>query len=174
MPALRPRDFALPVTVGAATLAFAAALGVASLGAKASTANHHLAASADPGSSAFREQVLGVARQFAVDFTAYDYRHISDDFNRVALESTGQFHQQYLTQSAAARDLIVKAKAVSTAQVTAAGLGDVTATKATVVVALNRTIANTSSPSPQPDSIGIQVVLVRQHGRWLASQVTLL
>jgi hypothetical protein len=44
--------------------------------------------------------------------------------------------------------------------------------KATVVIALNRTVDNSSLDTPQSDSFGLQIVLLHKGGRWLASEVT--
>jgi Mce-associated membrane protein len=118
-----------------------------------------------------RDGALAAGRQIAVDFAAYDYRHIAEDFKRVADESTGKFHEQYLSQSAQAHELIVKAKSVSTAEVASAGLVSADDKRATVVVALNRTIDNVSLEQPQNDSFGLEILLLFQRGRWLASEV---
>ena len=118
-----------------------------------------------------RSQALASGRQIAIDFAAYDYRHLHQDFNRVAGESTGAFKHQYATQSAGVQDLIVKAKAVSVAEVASAGVVDAGPRSATVVVALNRTISNTSVPKGQQDSFGVEIDLRRIAGRWLASEV---
>lgn len=122
--------------------------------------------------SSVRAGALAAGRQIAVDFAAYDYRHIAEDFKRVADSSTGKFHAEYLTQSAGAHDLIVKARSVSTAEVASAGLVSADERRATVVVALNRTIDNRSLQQPQNDSFGLQITLLFQRGRWLASEVT--
>ena len=121
--------------------------------------------------SSVRTGALAAARQIAVDFAAYDYRHIAEDFKRVADSSTGEFHENYLTQSAGAHDLIVKARSVSTAEVASAGLVSASERRATVVVALNRTIDNRSLDQPQNDSFGLEITLLFQRGRWLASEV---
>lgn len=123
-------------------------------------------------SASFRQQALAAGRQIAVDFAAYDYRHLQADFKRVMSESTGSFKSQYSTQSAGVQDLIIKAKAVSTAEIASAGVVDAGAHNATVVVALNRTVSNTSVPNGQKDSFGVQIDLRRIGGRWLASRVT--
>ena len=99
--------------------------------------------------ASLRSQALAAGRQIAVDFAAYDYRHLHEDFNRVARESTGAFKSQYATQSAGVQDLIVKAKAVSVAEIASAGVVDAGPRSATVVIALNRTISNTSVPKGQ-------------------------
>ncbi|MDQ1696054.1 MAG: Mce-associated rane protein [Frankiaceae bacterium] len=121
--------------------------------------------------SAIREQALGAARQIAVDFAAYDYHHLARDFQRVADESTGAFRKDYLTQSAGVQDLIQKAKSVSIAQVAGAGVVEADAARATVVLAVNRTVKNTSVPNGQTDSFGLQITLLHLHGQWLASDV---
>lgn len=123
------------------------------------------------GTVSLREQALAAGRQIAVDFAAYDYRHLQQDFKRVVNESTGSFKSQYATQSAGVQDLIIKAKAVSQAEIASAGVADAGPTSATVVVAVNRTISNTSVPNGQKDSFGLQIQLRRVNGRWLASQV---
>jgi len=130
--------------------------------------------SSSVGSSTVSTEALAAGRQIAVDFAAYDYRHIAEDFKRVADESVGTFHQKFLTGSAGVHDLIVKAQSVSTAEVASAGVVDANPTRATVVVALNRTVDNTSLKKPQSDSLGVQITLVHQRGRWLASDVKLL
>lgn len=119
-----------------------------------------------------RQAALTAGRQIAVDFAAYDYRHIAEDFKRVADESTGEFHKQYVTQSAGVHDLIVKAKSISTAEVASAGVLSANDTRATIVIALNRTVSNTSLDQPQSDSFGLQIVLLHKGDRWLASAVT--
>ena len=121
--------------------------------------------------SSLREQALSAGRQIAVDFAAYDYRHLQADFKRVANESTGVFKSQFASSAAGVQDLIVKAKTVSTAEIASAGVADAGPRSATVVVAVNRTITNTSVPKGQKDSFGLQIQLRRVGGRWLASQV---
>ena len=49
--------------------------------------------------SSVSNEALAAGRQIAVDFAAYDYRHIAEDFKRVADESVGSFHQKYLSSS---------------------------------------------------------------------------
>jgi len=122
--------------------------------------------------ASYRDQALATGRQIAVDFAAYDYRHLQADFKRVVGESTGAFKSQYASQSAGVQDLIIKAKAVSTAEIASAGVVDAGPHNASVVVALNRTVTNTSVPDGQKDSFGIQIDMRRIGGRWLASKVT--
>jgi len=153
---------ALNAVVALAVIAVAGAAGAAAGAVKLS---HH------DDTADIHSQVLSAARQIAVDFAVYDYRHIDADFSRVANESTGTFKSRFVTSSAGVRELIIKAKAISTAQVSAEGLVDATAKHASVVVALDRTVTNTSAPKGQRDSFGLEIALVRIDGKWLASGV---
>jgi Mce-associated membrane protein len=118
-----------------------------------------------------QNEALAAGRQIAVDFLAYDYRHIDADFTRVVNESVGALSKDFATQSASVRDLIVKAKAVSTASVASAAVVSIGTTTARVLISLNRTVVNTSAPKGQSNAVDLQIDLVRQHGRWLASAV---
>lgn len=118
-----------------------------------------------------REQVLAAGRQIAVDFASYDYKHIDQDFGRVAAEATGDFKKQFVTQSAGIRPYVIKAKSVSTAQVASEGLVDVAPNTATVVIALDRTIKTSTAPNGQQAALGVEIDLVRQGNKWLASAV---
>lgn len=138
-------------------------------GALAAVETHRLSdatVSADAQDSA-----VAAARQIAIDFVAYDYRHIDADFTRVVDESVGALRKDFASQSAGVRQLIVQAKAISTANVASAGYVNGSVSSARVVVALNRTIINTSSPKGQANAVDLQIDLVRQHGHWLASAV---
>lgn len=158
-------------TVTGAALAVAAAAFVVAVAGSALAALSTRQLSGAQHATSVRDQALAAARQIAVDFAAYDYRNLAADFKRVADESTGTFHSQYVTQSTGVHDLIVKAKAVSTAEVAGAGVVESTGSQATVVIALNRVVRNTSVPNGQNDSFGLQIVLMHTHGQWLASQV---
>jgi Mce-associated membrane protein len=129
------------------------------------------AVSRSEGASAVSVEALAAGRQIAVDFAAYDYRHIAEDFKRVADESVGEFHKQYLTGSTGVHEDIVKLKAVSTAEVASAAVVNATPTRATVVVAVNRTVDNTRLEQPQKEYFGVEISLVHQRGRWLASDL---
>ncbi|MDQ1684501.1 MAG: Mce-associated rane protein [Frankiaceae bacterium] len=158
---------AVPVAVGVT----AAVIAVGG-GALATVQTHRLSDRAGVAAKvAEQNKALAAGRQIAVDFLAYDYRHIDADFTRVVTESTGALSKDFATQSASVRDLIVKSKAVSTAVVAKAGLVSASATSARVLVSVDRTVVNTSRPKGQTNAIDLQLDLVLQHGRWVASGV---
>lgn len=118
-----------------------------------------------------RSGALAAGRQIALDIASYDYRHIDADFTRVSKEATGKFLSDFSTQSAGVRDAIVALKAVSVAQIASAGTVNVSSDSAQVIVALNRTVTNAQAPKGTSSAFGVQMFLVKRHGRWLASQV---
>ena len=147
------------------------ALAVIAIAASATAGAGAVKLSNHDATKSLHAAVLSAGRQIATDFAVYDYRHIDADFSRVANESTGTFKSRFVTSSAGVRELIIKAKAVSKADIAAEGLVDASANRASVVVALDRTVTNTSAPNGQHDSFGLQIDLLRVHGRWLASGV---
>lgn len=154
------------VAVAAATGSLVAVLAG---GAVAAVGTHRL--SSAESSSGDRTRALSAARQIAVDFFAYDYRHIDADFKRVADESSGGLRSDFVKQSAGVRGLIVQAKAVSTAQVAAAAVVTASANSARVLIALNRTVTNTSAPKGQTNSVDLEMDLIRKGGHWYATTV---
>jgi len=160
-------DRAAAVAVGvAAAIVAVGSGGLAAYQARQLSDRSHVAAQVSR-----QNEALAAGRQIAVDFLAYDYRHIDADFTRVVGETVGSLSKDFATQSAGVRDLIVKAKAVSTATVASAGLVSVTATTARIVISLDRTVINTSAPKGQSNAVDLELDLVKQHGRWLASAV---
>lgn len=157
------------VAVTAGVTAAVVALGG---GALAAVQAHQLSDRSAVAAKVSRQnEALSAGRQIAVDFVAYDYRHIDADFTRVVGESVGALAKDFATQSASVRSLIVQAKAISTATVASAALVSVTGSSARVLVSLDRTIVNTSAPHGQSNAVDLQLDLVRQHGHWFASAV---
>lgn len=155
---------ALPVAAAAGALVVAIAGG-----ALAAVQTSRL--STQESLAAARESALAAGRQIAVDIADYDYRTIDRDFTRVTQEATGTFLKEFSTQSAGVRDAIVADKAVSQAQVASAGVVTASTSSAQVVVALNRLVTNAQAPKGSQAAFGLQMVLVKRHGRWVASQV---
>lgn len=157
---------------GHATVAMAAAFAVA-MAAAVLGAIGARQASATARVDDTRSEALAAARKVGVDFATYDYRTIATDFKRVADESTGRFHKQWLTQSTAAAQAIRKVKGISEqAEVVSAGITDSGPNRVSVAVAIDRIVKNEAAPKGQANSFGLQMVLVRTGDRWLASEVT--
>jgi Mce-associated membrane protein len=149
----------------------AAVLALVAAGGAAFAAVSARQVSADTVAADSRAGALAAARQISVDLLSYDYRHLAQDFRRVADESVGQFHKQFLSGSTGAYDNIVKYKIVSQAQVVGAGVVSASPTRAVVLVAADRAVRTGSSSAARAESNRFQLTLVRQHGRWVVSQV---
>jgi len=143
---------------------------VVGVGAGALTAASADRLSDDRSRTDVADEALAAARQVAVDFSSYDYRHLAEDFKHVADESVGRFHADFLKQSTGVQDLIVKAKAVTTAQAASAAVVSSSPRQATVLVAVTRTLQS-KGHDPQTESYGLEITVVRQGGRWLASDL---
>ena len=154
---------ALPAAAAGALVVAVAGAALAAVGVRQLSHDSSLAQA--------RSSALAAGRHIAIDIASYDYRHIDRDFTNVSNEATGKFLSEFSTQSAGVRDAIVSVKAVSQAQIASAGVVNVSAGSAQVIVALNRTVTNASAPKGTSSAFGIQMFLVKRHGRWLASQV---
>jgi Mce-associated membrane protein len=113
--------------------------------------------------------------QLAVDFTSFNYHTLTQDRNETATHLTAAFAKVYLTQSGVTASDIQKVKAISTSKVVATGLQAFSPTKhtATVIVALDDTASNVKSPTGTLQYYRLQVQMVEQNGKWLASNVVL-
>jgi hypothetical protein len=146
-----------------------AAVAVVLLAGAATASVRHISGHADL--TQLNDSAMRAASRFATDFSTYDYRHIDADFARVAADATGSFKRDFLVQSAGARDLLVKAKAVSNTEVVRVATVTVNGSSAEILVALNRTVFNTQVPNGRTDAMGLDVTLVRRGTGWLASGV---
>ena len=153
------------VAAAAAALLVIALAGAALAAVQTGRLSHEQSISDD------RASALAAARQIAVDIADYDYRQIDKDFTRVTQEATGKFLSEFSTQSAGVRDAIVAAKAVSQATVAGAGVVNANGHSAEVDVALNRTVTNAAAPKGTQAAFGLQMLLVKRGGHWIASEV---
>ncbi|MCL2542264.1 MAG: hypothetical protein FWE71_07390 [Nocardioidaceae bacterium] len=115
---------------------------------------------------------LAAAREAAVAFTSYDYRHIGSDLNRVADRSTGRFRQQFTKALGALTQAIKKAHGVSHGDVTEAGLVRSTDTTAVAIAAVDASITNSSTKGPSTRRYRLQITLERVDGDWLISDIS--
>jgi Mce-associated membrane protein len=118
-----------------------------------------------------RADAVAAARQVAVNFSTLDYRTFDRDTARVSAETTGAFHTDFATQAAQIKQVVVSDKSVSSGQVGQVAVVSSTPTRARVLVVLDATVTNTSSPTPTARHYRVQLDLTKVHGRWLASQL---
>ncbi len=117
------------------------------------------------------QDILAAARQLALNFTSLDYRHYDQDSKNVLNLATGDFRQQFASQTSNLTQLVTSNKSVSEGQVLDAGIARADAKSASVLVAVDSKVTNVSAPQGQARNYRLQVDLVLQGGRWLTSNV---
>ncbi|MFF3904579.1 hypothetical protein ACFYZJ_00905 [Streptomyces sp. NPDC001848] len=118
-----------------------------------------------------RQEVLAAARQSALNFTSLDYRHYDRDSGNVLKGATGEFKKEFAAQTAQLTKLVAQNKSVSEGQVLEAGIVRSDADSARVLVVADSKVTNTAAPEGQARTYRLQLDLVREHGRWLTSDV---
>jgi Mce-associated membrane protein len=113
------------------------------------------------------------ATAYTEQFATYNYQDLAHDFSLTEAHSVSPFLDQYRKETAQIQPDLVKLKSSSTGKVLSAGVVSATTKNAVVDLFLNQTIANSASKQPRVDSQRVQMSMVRLHGRWLISKVTL-
>jgi Mce-associated membrane protein len=122
-----------------------------------------------------RGDVVGAATSGVATVLSYDYRHLDTDFARARGLLTPKFRKQYDdTTAKGVRPLAAKYKAISSADVSAAGVVEAGRDRAVVLVFVNQTVTNSQLTAPRLDRSRIKVSLVRSQGRWLIDKLTTL
>jgi len=118
-----------------------------------------------------RREALAAASTVTEALLSVSWRTVGDDIATTLDLATGAFRTQFEASSEELRDAISSSRTVQEGEVVAAGLSSWTGTAATVLV----TTAGTSmvgKAAPVARSLRLEVQLVREDGRWLASGVT--
>ncbi|MEU5535609.1 hypothetical protein [Streptomyces sp. NPDC020362] len=118
-----------------------------------------------------RQDVLGAARQSALNFTSLDYRHYDRDSANVLRNATGDFKKQFTAQTAELTKLVAANKSVSAGRVLDAGIVRSDARSARVLVVADSKVTNTAAPRGEARTYRLQLDLVHRDGRWLTSDV---
>ena len=128
--------------------------------------------SIDDDLSTAQREVAEAARAEAVAFLTVDHRDMEPLVDAVLDGATGDFAEQYASQRERLTSEAVRTEATSTGEVVALGVGDLDDDSATVLVAANSTVVNTSTDSSgQVRYYRLRLDLVREGERWLTSNV---
>ena len=129
-------------------------------------------AAGDDELAAAQREVARAARTEAVAFLTVDHEDMDPLIDAVLAGATGEFAEQYAAQREMLTSEAIRTEATSTGEVVALGVGDLDAESATVLVAANSTVTNTSTgPEGQVRYYRLRLDLVREDGRWLTSNV---
>jgi Mce-associated membrane protein len=155
---------AVPALAALVVLAVVAVVLAALVGLRVSDHNR----GNDASTAALAAATTGVA-----SVLSYNYRSLDADFTKAEALLTPSFRKAYVSTTAkAVQPLAAKYKAVSTAQVSAAGVIGASGSKATVLVFVSQQVTNTQLSAPRLDRSRIQVDLVKTGGHWLINKLT--
>ncbi len=116
--------------------------------------------------------VAAAARAEALAFLTVDHQDMDPLVDAVLAGATGEFAEEYESQRDTLVREAVRTEAVSTPEVVALGVGDQSGDSATVLVAANSTVTNTSTRGEaQVRYYRLRLQLVRDGERWLTSDV---
>lgn len=114
-----------------------------------------------------REDAIAAAASEVPVVLSYDYRHLQSDFRRAEALLTPRFRADYVrTTAKGVLPLAAKYKAISSADVTAAGAVDNGTDRAVVLVFVSQTVTNSLLSAPRLDRSRINVTLVKTGDRW--------
>lgn len=128
--------------------------------------------SVDDDLSAAQREVAAAARTEAMAFLTVDHTDMDPLIDAVLAGATGDFAEQYASQRDTLTSEAIRTEATSTGEVVALGVGSLAGDSATVLVAANSTVTNTSTGSEgQVRYYRLRLDLVREGERWLTSNV---
>ena len=126
----------------------------------------------DEDLTAAQQDVAAAARAEALAFLTVDHEDMAPLIDAVLHGATGEFAEQYDAQRDTLTSEAVRTEATSTPEVVSLGVGDQDGDSATVLVAANSTVTNSSTAGEgQVRYYRLRLELVREGERWLTSNV---
>lgn len=169
----------LVIALSAAVVVLVVAVGVLGYLLATSDADEDSAANFDTTSSepsGVDEQVVAVAKDYAVTVLTYSAGDYGDLDKRIRAISTPEFADRYIKSSQQAREGNDAAKAEGSAEAKAAGLVSISDSKAVVLVAVDQTVKTPMVPSAAPEGMQyqsrLQLTLVRDSDDWKLSYLS--
>jgi Mce-associated membrane protein len=118
-----------------------------------------------------RQAALAAASAVTDALLNVSWRTIDADIAATVALATGAFRTEFKASTATLRDAISSNHTVQTGRVVAAGLSSWTGTAATVLVTTDGS-SKVGKAAPVARSLRLELHLVLEHGRWLASEIT--
>jgi Mce-associated membrane protein len=124
--------------------------------------------------AADEQAAVAAARKVATALDTYDYQDLDASFDTVIAAATEPFKSQYASTSSQLKDLLVQYHAKATSSIVAAGVAGHTGDTVTVLLFVDQTVTNASSPQPRSDRNRLQLVMRKVEGRFLVAEAQLL
>ncbi len=128
--------------------------------------------STDDGLTASHRAVAEAARTEALAFLTVDHTDMEPLIDAVLAGATGDFAKQYESQRDKLTSEAIRTEATSTGEVVALGVGELDTDSATVLIAANSTVTNSSTGDEgQVRYYRLRLALDREGDRWLTSNL---
>lgn len=129
----------------------------------------------DGNQSSLRSSALKAANRYGVYLSSYDYKNLtgpSAPWTLVDESSTASFKADFDKTRASLSTLVKNYHATATGKVVASGLSSVSSRKAVVLLFIDQTVTNSAQkPGTETQPLRVEVVLARQHGKWLIDKL---
>jgi Mce-associated membrane protein len=117
-------------------------------------------------------EVLAAADAEATAFVNLRYDRSSSSVDAVAVGATGAFRRRYVTFRARVIRVLRRQRSTMSGHVVWSGVAEISPDRATVIAATTGTVANRRTHGQDESrSFRLRLSLVRQHGRWLTSDL---
>lgn len=118
------------------------------------------------------DDITAAARQETAAFLSVDYRDLDPAINRVLAGATGRFEKEYRKAEAKLRSSARLSRATSRGKVRSVGIGALDRDSATVYVAADSIVSNTSTGHrPQQRSYRFRLRMTKVGGTWLTADL---
>ncbi len=120
------------------------------------------------------QQAQQAAVAYAQVLTSIDSNKVDENFKQVLDGATGEFKDMYTQSSVQLQQLLIDNKASAHGVVVDSAIQSESTNRVVVLVFIDQTVANSSSPDPRIDRSRIKMTMDKVDGRWRASKVQLL
>jgi Mce-associated membrane protein len=126
----------------------------------------------DRATDAARNAAVAAARQRALSLTSINFNTADKDVNNVISGATGDFRTMFTQNLSSYVDIVKKNQVITTGQVTAAGVQDINAKTAHIILAVQSDVRNTAAPKGEVRTYRMALQMEHQgDGSWLVSRV---
>lgn len=161
-PAARPTRLLIGTLAVLAVLVLALLAAVAVVGAQVA-ADHAVAGD--------RQDAVAAARQQTVNLTTMSFQTADEDVRRLLADSTGRFRDDFGQRVQSFTDTLKQVRAVTSGQVTEAGVERVSGDTIAVLVAATAEVRNTAEPGGTARDYRMRVTVQHTDEGWLVSGV---
>lgn len=123
------------------------------------------------GGSSTDSEVLGVANDYAVKLSSFDYRDLNQNRDAITAMSTEDFGKKYDEMVGALTDIVSNGKGEATAEVSHSAVESLDGDQATVLLFVDQTAKNVVAPDGRSQPYRMVVKLQKVDGRWLVDDV---